>query len=125
MAAVDPSQPSVAACASAVLDADVRVGDAESLPFPDGGFDVSLCQLVVNFMADARLGVSPMRRVTRPGGTVAACTRDDRDGMTMLRAFWDAAVVVDPAGRTKDASCRSAPLRSSGACGTTSAWTRR
>ena len=38
-----------------------------------------------------------MRRVTRADGTVVACTWDYRDGMTMLRAFWDAAVTVDPA----------------------------
>ncbi len=97
VAAVDPSEPSVAACAAAVPGADVRVGGAETLPFEDGTFDAALCQLVVNFMSDAHTGVGEMRRVTRPGGTVAACTWDYRDGMTMLRVFWDAAVAVDPA----------------------------
>ena len=94
--AVDPSEPSVAACAAAVPDADVRVGGAEKLPFAAGMFDAALCQLVVNFMTDAHAGVGEMCRVTRPGGTVAACTWDYRDGMTMPRAFWDAAVTVDP-----------------------------
>lgn len=96
VAAVDPSEPSVAACAAAIVGADVRVGGAETLPFADATFDVALCQLVVNFMADARVGVAEMRRVTRPGGTVAACTWDYRDGMTMLRVFWDAATALDP-----------------------------
>jgi SAM-dependent methyltransferase len=96
VAAVDPSEPSVDACAKAVPDADVRVGGAERLPFDDSTFDAALCQLVVNFMADATAGVGEMRRVTRRGGTVAACTWDYRDGMTMLRVFWDAAVTVDP-----------------------------
>ena len=104
VAAVDPSEPFAAGCAAATPGADVRVGDAETLPFADGSFDAALCQLVVNFMADARGGVGEMRRVTRPGGTVAACTWDYRDGMTMLRVFWDAAVAVDPSapheGRT-------------------------
>ena len=95
--AVDPAEPSVAACAAAVPDADVRVGSAERLPFADCSFDTSLCQLVVNFMSDPQAGVSEMKRVTRRGGTVAACTWDYRDGMTMLRVFWDAAVAVDPA----------------------------
>jgi hypothetical protein len=38
-----------------------------------------------------------MRRVIRPGGTVAACTWDYSGGMTMLRTFWDAALALDPA----------------------------
>jgi ubiquinone/menaquinone biosynthesis C-methylase UbiE len=96
VAAVDPSEPSVRACAGAIPQADVRVGSAEALPFADDSFDAALCQLVVNFMTDAHTGVSEMRRVTRPGGTVAACTWDYRDGMTMLRVFWDAAVAIDP-----------------------------
>jgi SAM-dependent methyltransferase len=96
VAAVDPSEPSVAACAAAVPKADVRVGGAESLPFDTGTFDAVLSQLVVNFLSDARAGVQEMRRVTHPGGTVAACTWDYRAGMTMLRVFWDAAVAVDP-----------------------------
>jgi SAM-dependent methyltransferase len=96
VAAVDPSEPSVAACGAAVPGADVRVGGAEALPFADSSFDAALCQLVVNFLADARAGVAEMRRVTKPGGTVAACTWDYREGMTMLRVFWDAAVAIDP-----------------------------
>ena len=96
VAAIDPSEPFVAACVAAMPEADVRVGDAESLPFRAATFDAVLSQLVVNFMADAGAGVAEMRRVARPGGTVAACTWDLRDGMTMLRVFWDAAVAVDP-----------------------------
>ena len=52
-----------------------------------GAFDVALAQLVVNFMADAGAGVREMRRVVRPGGTVAACVWDDRGEMTLLRRF--------------------------------------
>ena len=104
VAAVDPSEPFAAACGATVPGADVRVGGAETLPFADGSFDAALCQLVVNFMAPARAGVAEMRRVTGRGGTVGACTWDYRDGMTMLRVFWDSAVAVDPSapheGRT-------------------------
>jgi SAM-dependent methyltransferase len=96
VAAVDPSEPFVAACAEAVPGADVRLGGGETLPFPDDAFDAALCQLVVNFMDDAHAGVAEMRRTTRPGGTVAACTWDLRHGMTMLRVFWDAASSLDP-----------------------------
>ena len=104
VAAVDPSEPFATACSATVPGADVRVGGAETLPFADGSFDAALSQLVVNFMTDAHAGVAEMSRVVRQGGTVAACTWDLRDGMTMLRVFWDAAVAIDPSapheGRT-------------------------
>jgi SAM-dependent methyltransferase len=95
VAAIDPSEPFAAATAERVPDADVQVGAAESLPWPDDTFDAALAQLVVNFMSDADAGVAEMGRVVRPGGTVAACTWDYADGMTMLRIFWDAALAID------------------------------
>jgi SAM-dependent methyltransferase len=96
VAAVDPSEPFAAATAERVPAADVRVGAAESLPWPDDTFDAALAQLVVNFMSDADAGVAEMRRVVQPGGTVAACTWDYGGGMTMLRTFWDATLALDP-----------------------------
>jgi hypothetical protein len=39
-----------------------------------------------------------MRRVTRPGGAVAACVWDYPGEMTLLRGFWEAAAELDPAG---------------------------
>jgi hypothetical protein len=47
-------------------------------------------------MADPEAGVAEMRRVTRPGGVLAACVWDSRGEMTLLRTFWDAAAAVDP-----------------------------
>ena len=85
VAAVDPSEAFVEACRQRVPGADVRVAAAEALPFEDGTFDCALSQLVVNFMGDAVAGVGEMRRVTRPGGTVAACVWDYAGEMTLLR----------------------------------------
>jgi ubiquinone/menaquinone biosynthesis C-methylase UbiE len=65
VAAIDPSEPFVDACRRRVPAADVRVAAAESLPFPDGGFDAVLSQLVVNFMTDPHGGVGEMRGVGR------------------------------------------------------------
>ncbi|MGE0028343.1 MAG: class I SAM-dependent methyltransferase [Thermoleophilia bacterium] len=96
VAAVDPSEGFAAACRARVPEADVRAAPAEALPFPDGSFDVVVAQLVVNFMADAEAGVREMARVARPGGAVAACVWDYAGGMTLLRAFWDAAREVEP-----------------------------
>jgi SAM-dependent methyltransferase len=95
VAGADPSEPFAEAC-RARLGIEVEVAPAEELPFPDGAFDAALSQLVVNFMDDAEAGVGQMARVTRPGGIVAACLWDYGGGMTMLRAFWDAARELDP-----------------------------
>lgn len=94
--AVDPSEPFAAACRARVQGAEVVVAIAEALPFADRAFDAALSQLVVKFMADPEAGVREMARVTRPGGVVAACVWDYAGGMTLLRAFWDAAREVDP-----------------------------
>jgi SAM-dependent methyltransferase len=86
----------------------VRLAAAESLPFEDGAFDAVLSQLVVNFLDDAAAGVAEMRRVTK--AVVAGCVWDYAGEMRMLRAFWDAAVALDPerAGPLEEGSMRNA-----------------
>lgn len=96
VAAADPSDSFVEACAQRVLEADVRIADAEALPWPDGTFDAVLSQLVINFLREPLQGGREMRRVARRGGAVAACTWDYREGMEMLRIFWDSALALDP-----------------------------
>ena len=96
VAAADPSEPLLAACADRVPGADVRWAPAEELPWPDASFDAVLSQLVLNFVADADAAVAEMCRVTAPGGIVASCTWDYAGGMRMLRTFWDAAAELDP-----------------------------
>jgi ubiquinone/menaquinone biosynthesis C-methylase UbiE len=102
VAAIDPSEPFAEACRRRVPGADVRVGAAEMLPFPDAEFDAVLSQLVLNFLTDAPAALAEMRRVARPGAIVAACVWDYASGMTLLRAFWDAAVALDPAAAEHD-----------------------
>ena len=48
-----------------------RRGDAADLPFPDGSFDVVLCQMALMFFPDPAPAVGEMARVTSAGGTVA------------------------------------------------------
>ncbi len=97
LAAIDPAPRFVAACRDRFPGADVRQGVAEELPWPDGAFDAALSSLVVAFMSDPDRGVGEMARVTRPGGTVAACMWDiGSGGMTMLRIFWEAVRQVEP-----------------------------
>jgi hypothetical protein len=53
-----------------------------------------MSQLVVNFMSDAQAGAAEMRRVATR--LVTSCVWDYSGEMTMLRAFWDAALELDP-----------------------------
>jgi SAM-dependent methyltransferase len=96
VAAVDPSEPFVSGFATRHPGVDVRLGSAEALPFDTGRFDVALAQLVLHFVDDPDAATGEMRRVVRPGGTIAACVWDFDAGMQMLRTFWDAALAVVP-----------------------------
>ena len=97
VAAIDPAPQFVRACRERNPGADVREGVAEALPWADGAFDAALSSLVIAFMRDPDAGVAEMARVTRPGGTVAACMWDTATGgMTMLRIFWTAVRSIEP-----------------------------
>ena len=102
---VDPS-PTFVASARARTGAARRLGfsmaDATELPLAAGSTDVALALLVLNFVPDADRAVAEMRRVTRPGGVVAAAVWDYGDGMGMLRVLWDAASGLDPSVTGQD-----------------------
>ncbi len=74
-----------------------QVGDAMTLPFEDRYFDRSLAQLVLNSIPDGQHAVKEMRRVTKPGGTVAACVWAAGGENEREQMFWGAAIAVDPA----------------------------
>jgi ubiquinone/menaquinone biosynthesis C-methylase UbiE len=97
VSACDPSPPFVAECAARHPGVEVRSGQAEALPYEDGGFDRVLAQLVLHFVTDPVRVAREFRRVLRPGGIAAACVWDFAEGMQMLRYFWDAALAIDPA----------------------------
>jgi SAM-dependent methyltransferase len=96
VAAVDPSRPFVAAIAERYPGVEVREASAGALPFPDDAFDATLAQLVVHFMNEPVGDLIELRRVTRPGGVVAACVWDHAGGQGPLRVFWDTARTLDP-----------------------------
>jgi SAM-dependent methyltransferase len=95
LAAVDLSEPFVAACRERVPGADVRLASAQALPFEDGTFAAALSQLVFSFLPDAPRAAAEMRRVVRPGGAVAACTFE-ASGFALSRTVWEAARRFDP-----------------------------
>jgi SAM-dependent methyltransferase len=96
VAAVDPSEPFVAAAKERHPGVDVRLATAEQLPFGHDEFDAALAQLVVHFMADAVAGLHEMARVTRSGGVVAASVWDMAGGRAPISLFWEEAREGDP-----------------------------
>jgi len=96
VAAADPSETFAAAARERFPGVDVRRSPAEQLPFEDAAFDVALAQLVVGFMSDPVGGVREMARVTRRGGTVAACFWDLAGGRSPMSTVWS--VLSDLAG---------------------------
>jgi SAM-dependent methyltransferase len=61
---------------------------------------------VLNFIPDAAAALRECIRVARPGGTIAAYVWDYADKMEPIRAFWDAAIALDPAAGDLDEAVR-------------------
>ena len=74
---------------------DFQVGDACALPFDDASFDHALSMLVLQFIPSPERAIREMRRVTRPGGTVAAATWDTAGGLIAYRMVFDTAAMLD------------------------------
>ncbi len=102
---VDPAEGFVE-FARADVPARFEIAGAEALPFDDDEFDAAVAGLVLNFVPETARGAAEMRRVVRPGGTVAAYVWDYADKMEMLRYFWDAAAEVDERGSEVDEGSR-------------------
>ena len=106
VAAADPSAPFIEALRKGLPEIDAQVAPAEELPWADETFDAALAQLVVSFMHDAPAGVLEMRRVVKPGGTIAVCMWD-REGMEMLAAVNRARRALDTDGPPADVRYRT------------------
>lgn len=114
---IDPSQEYVAYAMSRNPFPDrasFEVGDAQQLHFPDASFDAAVSLLVFNFIPDSKKALLEVSRVTKPGGRLSAAVWDYGAGMQMLRAFWDAAVHIDPGAEKLDEKrmplCRAGEL---------------
>jgi ubiquinone/menaquinone biosynthesis C-methylase UbiE len=63
------------------------IGSAMDLPYATASFDRSLSLLVFTFIPEPEKAASEIRRVTRTGGTIAACNWDP-DGVDMNSVLW-------------------------------------
>jgi SAM-dependent methyltransferase len=91
-----------------------QTGDACALPFETGQFDHALSMLVLQFIPDPDRAVCEMRRVTRPGGTVAAATWDTRGGLVFYRMFFDTAAQLGPQANERRARAYTRPMTKPG-----------
>ncbi len=112
---VDPSEGFLATARDRNPGATFQVGDARSLPVPDGRFDAVVSGLTLNFVPEPAKAAAEVVRVARPDAVAAAYVWDYADGMGMMRHFWDAAVELDPAAAGLDEGlrfplCRPEPL---------------
>jgi SAM-dependent methyltransferase len=104
---IDPSEGFVTrARARLQARATFKLGDALNLPVHDASVDVVVSGLVLNFVPDPVSGLAQMKRVARPGGTVAAYVWDYAGKMELMRYFWDAAVELNPGVRSLDEGVR-------------------
>jgi ubiquinone/menaquinone biosynthesis C-methylase UbiE len=109
---IDLSEPYVehAKCRNKDARLAFQVGDACRLPYPDAAFDLTASMLALQFIPQCELAVREMRRVTRPGGTMAAATWDTRGGYVAYRMFFDTAAMCDPNGNERRARAYTRPM---------------
>lgn len=62
------------------LEVETRATDAERLPFEDASFDFVFGHAVLHHLPDLRGALAELRRVLRPGGTLAFCGEPSRYG---------------------------------------------
>jgi ubiquinone/menaquinone biosynthesis C-methylase UbiE len=95
---IDLSEAYIAAAQAQTHDPrlEFRRGDLMAIDLPDGSFDRAYSLLALNFVKQPLQAMREMRRVTRPGGTIAAAVWDFAGGLAYQRLFWDTAAALDP-----------------------------
>jgi SAM-dependent methyltransferase len=86
--------------------ATFHVANALHIPLPSSSLDVVVSGLVLNFVSDPVSGLIEMKRVARPGATVATYVWDYAGKMQLIRIFWDAVVELSPHARDADEGVR-------------------
>ena len=76
VAGLDPNAGMLAVARALAPAVDWRQGVAESLPFPDGGYDAVVSQFGLMFFDDRAQALREMLRVLRPGGRLVVAVWD-------------------------------------------------
>ena len=95
---VDPARRMVERARSLVPAADIRQGSAESLPWPDGSFDVVTAVNALQFADDTDAALAELIRVTVPGGRVAVAgwAEGERNDLHVIESAVAASFGEDP-----------------------------
>jgi len=107
---IDKSADMVAEASRRAASANVgavefRVGDAERLPLDDDSVDGARSDRVFQYLADPRVAVGELMRVTRPGGLVVVADTDwgasmfDCDDLDLTARIDNAWTATRPSGR--------------------------
>lgn len=91
-----------------------EVGDACAIEFADRTFDRVFSMLVLHFVPQAGQAIAEMRRVSKPGGVVAAAVWDVRGGFVANRMFFDTAAALDPKASERRAWNYTRPMTKPG-----------
>ena len=104
LVACDPSADFVSFARNSMEEASVTflVAGADDLPRREGGFDIVVSGLVLNFLDPPAVAVRSMRERIRSGGRLAAYVWDYAEGMQFLRFFWAEAAALDPSAAQLD-----------------------
>jgi SAM-dependent methyltransferase len=94
-----------------------EVGDACAMTFAGHTFDRVLSLLMLHFVPQPAQAIAEMRRVTKPGGVVAAAVWDVRGGLIYNRIFFDTAAALDPVANERRARNYTRPLTRPGELG--------
>ena len=125
---INPAMLAVARDVNRAVNPPIRwyESPAESMPLPDDAFDVVLCQLGLQFVADKRAALREMRRVVAPSGRVLvsvptpttffgvlenAMARHLPDGAPFVRAVFSLNDDAEIEGLFRDAGFRDVELR--------------
>jgi ubiquinone/menaquinone biosynthesis C-methylase UbiE len=118
LTAIDHSEIYLAAAQAKNRDPRIQLehGDGCALRFASGSFDRALSMLVLpSVLPQPELMVAEMRRVTRPGGVVAAAFWDSPGGSSGQRMLWDTAAALDDAAAEARDRTMSRPVYAPGA----------
>jgi SAM-dependent methyltransferase len=83
----DPSVNMLTIARERLTTADLRIGELESIPWPNGEFDAAMAINSLQFAQNAQMGVHEMGRVCREGGAVAVAVWDDIETCDLGRVY--------------------------------------
>ncbi len=81
------------------LEVETETLDAERLPFEDQSFDLAFGHAVLHHLPDLEAALAELRRVLRPGGTLAFCGEPSRYGDLLAAVPKRGATLLSPLWR--------------------------